>query len=351
MNPHSRERRERSGLGQRLRRFWSAVASGARHRFGFPRSDSGVCLRIQVDRQPKRRRRWRSAGALHRSASASSLLSSLPSVEKRPASLRAFTLIELLVVIAIIAILAALLLPALNKANATARSAGCMNNLRQLQLAWLSYAHDNQDQLVPNWIIMGSGGWQASCSTTNSWVAGTALTTDSTAGIRQGALWPYTQNDGIYRCPSDKSLWSYGGTRAPRPFNFALSIAMNGRIDDTTTAQSEPRIKAKLANIGRPVGVFTFIDKQESSMTHGTFVLDAGQLDTGRIDHWFTLPSERDRRCGANVAFAAGHVGFFHKWQYLGRSTRISLATPFKNQADRADLIWVLSRVPDATGR
>jgi prepilin-type N-terminal cleavage/methylation domain-containing protein/prepilin-type processing-associated H-X9-DG protein len=339
MNPHSRERRERSGLDQGAGPAWvrarlavtsavSLVAADVRRLT----SISGVGCRMS---------------GLEVRASLRRLLPFKATQDGRPG---AFTLIELLVVIAIIAILAALLLPALNKANATARSAGCVNNLRQLQLAWLSYAHDNQDQLVPNWIIMGSGGWQASCSTTNSWVAGTAFTTDSTAGIRQAALWPYTQNDGIYRCPSDKSLWPYGGTRAPRPFNFALSIAMNGRIDDTTTAQSEPRIKVKFANIGGPAGVFTFIDKQESSMTHGTFVLDAGQLDTGRIDHWFTLPGERDRRCRANVAFADGHVGF-HKWQYLGRSTRISLATPFKNQADRADLIWVLSRVPDATGR
>ena len=47
--------------------------------------------------------------------------------------------------------------------------------------------------------------------------------------------------------------------------------------------------------------------------------------------------------------FADGHVDF-HKWQYLGR-IRTELATRFKNEADRADLIWVLSRVPDATGR
>ena len=256
----------------------------------------------------------------------------------------AFTLIELLVVIAIIAILAALLLPTLGKANRTAISVQCNSNLRQLQLAWLSYAHDNQDQLVPNWIIMGSGGWQASFGTTNSWVSGTAFTSASTAGIREGALWPYTQNDGIYRCPSDKSLWSYGGTRAPRPFNFGLSLYMNGRIDDTTTSQAEPRIKVKLANIQRPADVFTFMDKDEKSMTHGTFVLNAESTDC-----WYALPGERDRACGANVGFADGHVDF-HKWRYLGR-IRMELRTYFKNEADRADLIWVLSRVPDATGR
>ena len=119
---------------------------------------------------------------------------------------------------------------------------------------------------------------------------------------------------------------------------------MNGRIDDTTTAQSDPQIMVRLANIRRPVSMFTFMDKDEKSMTHGTFVLDPGQTQD-----WYSLPGERDRQCGANVAFADGHVDF-HKWQYLGR-TRTNLETPFKNQADSADLRWVLTRVPGANGQ
>ena len=83
----------------------------------------------------------------------------------------AFTLIELLVVIAIIGILAAILFPVFASAREKARQTSCLNQVKQMGIAMLSYAQDYDEHMeyqatdgVGNWTDpTAAGNWAASC--------------------------------------------------------------------------------------------------------------------------------------------------------------------------------------------
>src|SRR5258708_14733102 len=120
----------------------------------------------------------------------------------------AFTLIELLVVIAIIAILAAMLLPSLSRAKLKAQGAQGANNLRQLELGWLMYAHDNRDYLPGDkWSdeashVQNAGNW------ITGWLTPQGSPPDNTDNTNTvflldsaySQIGPYEKAAGVFKC-------------------------------------------------------------------------------------------------------------------------------------------------------
>ncbi|MHC4244247.1 MAG: type II secretion system protein [Planctomycetota bacterium] len=139
---------------------------------------------------------------------------------------RGFTLIELLVVIAIIAVLMAILMPALNRAREQGKRMVCLGNLKQMGLAWIMYADDNEGKLVNGAIGYSNvdTGW-GKHKNELAWINRYSVTDpeEQILGIKEGALWPYIKNLDIYKCPTGRRL----DNGLPQPLTYAIMFSMN----------------------------------------------------------------------------------------------------------------------------
>ncbi len=258
----------------------------------------------------------------------------------------AFTLTELLVVIAIIAVLASLLIPALSGAKQRALSLECQNNLRQLQLAWISYAGDHDGAMPPNEEGQPFGVWEG---VRNSWVLGNAKHDDSPDNVKRGSLYPYLNNPDVYRCPSDRSKVK-GKPDLARFRSYSLNGELNyGILADQMYGLPILQSFHKESDLKRPVKTYAFLDVNPETIDSGSFGLPGPAAKTEeelkrnlielKRNRWLHLPGERHRG-GANISFLDGHVEH-HEWQWKDKKPVSPYGHRSVNDADMADMRWL----------
>lgn len=289
--------------------------------------------------------------------------SQIPNSEFRTPHSRAFTLLELAVVTATLAILAALLLPALAGTRSANHGIYCMNNTRQLMNALHMYAADSNDWLPGN----------VDSSAYNNWVKGDMTTADATntlylTNAANSKIGPYTgPAANLFRCPSDRSMWSDGVRQFARVRSYSMNEAVGTKppgFSGTQSGQNVPvdgpwlngshthiannpyRTYGRLTDMiaPSPANLFVFLDEAPRSINDGGFAVSMSgpnaAVSVGPNIVMIDWPGTY-HDFGGSFVFADGHSEI-HKWMD-GRTVQppLGVAVDQNNPTPNTDVLWI----------
>ena len=266
-----------------------------------------------------------------------------------------FTLVELLVVIVVIAILAALLLPALAKGKLKAQGLHCLNNHRQLTLAWRMYTDDNSERLP--W---ASRNWLDPQLDQFAWVTGdldfnpnNRSNWDPDVDIKKSPLWNYCGGSvAIWKCPADHSEVVVEDMPMPRVRSMSMNIwvgGFNGRDgglsggDYYSFGGKTWWVYLKLNEIKNPSDIFLLMDMREDSIDWGNFATDMrGWPDNTGSIAFYDLPASYHHRAGG-LSFVDGHAEM-KRWlddRTMPPLVHDGLVRDIYPSPDNPDVIWL----------
>ena len=254
----------------------------------------------------------------------------------------AFTLIELLVVIAIIAILAGMLLPALSKVKSKGQVTFCLNNVKQLQMAWQMFTDENDDMMPLT--ELDNGGPPHYRALPGSWVLGNSFLDVSPTNLQAGTLFPYLPAVAVFRCPSDRTLTNpRDGKRFPVNRSYTVNATLNAKGGMVIAIPPPPFVNVKkLSSVVNPSRVWVFTEFSPFIVWPGDPVLAFHLAQPLPHELWGDMPTDRHSQ-GCNLSFADGHAQF-HRWK-APKDSRAGNPV-VQNGDDREDHTWLLDGLP-----